>query len=321
MRQTRLGGGVEDADEISFAHVETAEFRGFDLGDEEDGVEAMEFDSETTLYYKGGGKRSYSHLEMERLSLDIAWGSVTGLTLASTSSKEGEDETSFARMETAEFRGFELDIYGEEDWNYSKTELHYDENGNLRKDNRLKMERLDLDIAWGSVTGLTLASTSDSEGGYETSFAEVEAAEFRVFDLGIDEFDSKTKLYYKESGKLRKDSHLKMKRLDLDIAWGECDRPGLSPQASSGEGEDEESFAHLEGAEFRGFDLGIDEFDSKTKLYYKESGKLRKDSHLKMKRLDLDIAWGDVTGLTLASGSSGEGEDEESFAHLEASGV
>ena len=48
-------------------------------------------------------------------------------------------------------------------------------------------------------------------------------------------------------------------------------------------------------AEFRGFDLGIDEFDSKTKLYYKESGKLRKDSHLKMKRLDLDIAWGDVT--------------------------
>ena len=47
----------------------------------------------------------------------------------------------------------------------------------------------------------------------------------------------------------------------------------------------------MDAAEFRGFDLGIDEFDSKTKLYYKESGKLRKDSHLKMKRLDLDIAW------------------------------
>ena len=145
-------------------------------------------------------------------------------------------------------------------------------------------------------------------------------AEFRGFDLGIDEFDSKTKLYYKESGKLRKDSHLKMKRLDLDIAWG--DVTGLTlASSSSGEGEDETSFTRMDAAEFRGFDLGIDEFDSKTKLYYKESGKLRKDSHLKMKRLDLDIAWGDVTGLTLASSSSGEGEDETSFTRMDDGGV
>ena len=45
---------------------------------------------------------------MKRLDLDIAWGDVTGLTLASSSSGEGEDETSFTRMETAEFRGFDL---------------------------------------------------------------------------------------------------------------------------------------------------------------------------------------------------------------------
>ena len=133
-----------------------------------------------------------------------------------------------------------------------------------------------------------------SEGEDETSFTRMgRTAEFRGFDLGIDEFDSKTKLYYKESGKLRKDSHLKMKRLDLDIAWG--DVTGLTlASGSSGEGEDEESFAHLEGAEFRGFDLGIDEFDSKTKLYYKESGKLRKDSHLKMKRLEFGYSVGET---------------------------
>ena len=103
----------------------------------------------------------------------------------------------------------------------------------------------------------------------------MEGAEFRGFDLGIDEFDSKTKLYYKESGKLRKDSHLKMDRVDLDIAWG--DVTGLTlASGSSGEGEDEASFTRMETAEFRGFDLGIDDFDSKTKLYYKESGKSKK---------------------------------------------
>ena len=40
-----------------------------------------------------------------------------------------------------------------------------------------------------------------------------------------------------------------------------------------------------------------------------------------MKRLDLDIAWGDVTGLTLASSSSGEGEEEASFARMDDGGV
>ena len=288
----------------------TAEFRGFDLGIDE-------FDSKTKLYYKESGKlRKDSHLKMKRLDLDIAWGDVTGLTLASSSSGEGEEETSFARMETAEFRGFDLGI----DEFDSKTKLYYKESGKLRKDSHLKMKRLDLDIAWGDVTGLTLASSSSGEGEDETSFTRMETAEFRGFDLGIDEFDSKTKLYYKESGKLRKDSHLKMKRLDLDIAWG--DVTGLTlASSSSGEGEDETSFTRMETAEFRGFDLGIDEFDSKTKLYYKESGKLRKDSHLKMKRLDLDIAWGDVTGLTLASSSSGEGEEEASFARMDDGGV
>ena len=263
----------EGEDETSFTRMDAAEFRGFDLG-------IGGFDSETTLYYEEGGKRSYSHLEMGRLDLDIAWGDVTGLALASTSSKEGEDETSFARMETAEFRGFELDIYGEEDWNYSKTELHYDENGNLRKDNRLKMERLDLDIAWGSVTGLTLASTSNSEGGYETSFMRMDAAEFRVFDLGIDGFDSETKLYYK-SGKLRRDSHLYMDRVDLDIAWGsvaglefasssggrlkcgeemaECKEYASDPSGGGIEDVDETSFMRMDAAEFRGFDLGDEE--------------------------------------------------------------
>ena len=34
-------------------------------------------------------------------------------------------------------------------------------------------------------------------------------------------------------------------------------------------------------AEFRGFDLGIDEYDSKTKLYYKESGQLRVTASLR----------------------------------------
>ena len=73
--------------------------------------------------------------------------------------------------------------------------------------------------------------------------------------------------------------------------------------------------------EFRGFDLGIDEFDSKTKLYYKESGKLRKDSHLKMKRLDLDVAWGTVSGLTLASASSIEGVSEINSSELPGSEI
>ena len=50
-------------------------------------------------------------------------------------------------------------------------------------------------------------------------------AEFRGFDLGIDEFDSKTKLYYKESGKLRKDSHLKMKPPGSGYSVGRRDRP------------------------------------------------------------------------------------------------
>ena len=247
--------------------------------------------------------------------MDIAWGDVTGLTLASGSSGEGEDEASFTRMDAAEFRGFDLGI----DEFDSKTKLYYKESGKLRKDSHLKMDRVDLDIAWGDVTGLTLASGSSGEGEDEASFTRMDAAEFRGFDLGIDEFDSKTKLYYEESGKLRKDSHLKMDRVDLDIAWG--DVTGLTlASGSSGEGEDEASFTRMDAAEFRGFDLGIDEFDSKTKLYYeeaedwvakstspKESGKLRKDSHLKMKRLDLDIAHASMDNLSFASSSSEDG--------------
>ena len=348
------GSSGEGEDEASFTRMETAEFRGFDLGIDD-------FDSKTKLYYKesegeGGNLREDSHLTMDRLDLDVAWGTVSGLTLASASSIEGVseinsselpgseissvevtvevtgEEASFAHLEGAEFRGFDLGI----DEFDSKTKLYYKESGKLRKDSHLKMDRLDLDVAWGTVSGLALASASSIEGvseinsselpgseissvevtGEEASFAHLEGAEFRVFDLGIDEFDSKTKLYYKESGKLRKDSHLKMDRVDLDIAWG--DVTGLTlASGSSGEGEDEASFTRMETAEFRGFDLGIDDFDSKTKLYYKESGKLRKDSHLKMGRVDLDIAWGDVTGLTLASGSSGEGEDEASFTRME----
>ena len=142
------------------------------------------------------------------------------------------------------------------------------------KDRSLSLKvDLDLDIARADVGTLSFSSNSNDEG-VESSMLEVTDGVLTGFDLGIDGYDSKTKLY--EEGQLTEDRSLSMKRLDLDIA--RADVGTLSFSSNSNDEGVESSMLEVTDGVLTGFDLGIDGYDSKAKLY--EEGQLTEDRSL-----------------------------------------